>query len=167
MAFVLGRRSRGELHQVHPDLVFVVEGAIKITPVDFAVHDGLRTKEEQRSYVERGVSKTMNSYHLPQKDGYGWAVDLVPYINGKLRWEWKPIYEIAGAVHDIATAAGTLMRWGAVWDRSFTELDRSDLEGEVEAYAARRRSIGRKAFLDGPHFEILLKGHRSWEKLIG
>jgi peptidoglycan L-alanyl-D-glutamate endopeptidase CwlK len=40
----------------------------------------------------------MNSRHLIRSDGFGHAVDLVPWINGKPRWEWKPIYHIAAAV---------------------------------------------------------------------
>lgn len=165
MSFMLGRRSRGELHGVHPDLVFIVERAITITPVDFSVHDGLRTLAEQREYVDKGVSKTLNSYHLPQRDGLGWAVDLVPYINGKMRWEWAPIYKVASAVHQVCIEHGTLLRWGAVWDRVFNDLDGSDLEDEVEAYIARRRSLGLSAFLDGPHFELYQEGHHKWGRL--
>ena len=157
--FGLGARSRAELEGVHPSLVEVVELAIELTDVDFAVHDGLRTEAEQREYVRTGVSRTMASKHLPQDDGLGHAVDLVPWINGRLRWEWEPIYRIARAVHRAAAeapaAAGWSLRWGAVWDRGFHTLNRDDLEREVAQYAARMRAQGRKAFLDGPHFELM------------
>ena len=86
MSFVLGAKSRAELQGVDPDLVRVVERAIAITPVDFTVHDGIRTVAEQKRYVAEGVSWTMRSRHLEGK-----AVDLVPWINGKPRWEWPPI----------------------------------------------------------------------------
>ena len=102
MTYSLGTASRAELRGVHPDLVKVVEHAIQITTQDFSVHDGLRTLKEQRRYVAAGVSQTMNSMHRTQPDGFGHAVDLVPYINGKLRWEWPAIYPIAAAVWQAA-----------------------------------------------------------------
>lgn len=86
MPYSLGSKSRAELKGVHPDLVGVVERAIQITTQDFSVHDGLRTEAEQREYVRTGASQTMNSMHRTQADGFGHAVDLVPFINGKLRW---------------------------------------------------------------------------------
>jgi len=155
MSYLLGKRSRKELEGVHPDLVRVVERAIEITQQDFSVHDGLRTIAEQRRYVEKGVSKTMDSKHLQQKDHYGHAVDLVPYINGKLRWEWDAIYPIARAVRKAATELGVKIRWGGCWRNiTGTTLGLKFLRDE---YAERRRKQGRRPSLDGPHFEIILK----------
>lgn len=168
--FKLGDKSRFELNQpgakVHPALVLRVERAIELTPVDFSVHDGIRTLDEQREYVRSGVSKTMKSYHLPREtpEGkFGCAVDLVPYINGKLRWEWEPIYQIIGAMHQADEEELSLfqkvnpqhrLRWGAVWDKYLDELDPHNLERERANYRERRRKQGRKAFSDGPHIQI-------------
>lgn len=165
MTYALGAGSKRELVGVHPFLQEVVEEAILHTEQDFAVHDGLRTMEEQRAYVARGVSKTMNSKHMKQPDGYGHAFDLVPYINGKLRWEWKPIYVIAAAVQKAVrvvnqrrAAAGQpthKLRWGGVWDLPFETLGDTpeQLEKAVQDYVSRRRAAGKNAFIDGPHFE--------------
>ncbi len=155
-AYFLGEKSRAELKGVHPDLAAVTVRAIEITKQDFGVHDGLRTKAEQREYVRRGVSKTMNSRHLKQPDGFGHAVDLVPYVNGKLRWEWEPIYEIASAVHTAANELGVKLRWGGVWDRVFNDLREGPdgLKRAVSGYVARRRAKRRSAFIDGPHYEL-------------
>lgn len=156
MAYVLGHRSRNELEGVHPRLVAVVERAIETTSVDFAVHDGLRTEDEQREYVRRGVSETLDSKHLRQSDGYGHAVDLVPWINGRLRWEWPPIFQMAVAVHRAATELEVGLRWGGAWDRDFRDLNVGMLEHEVSQYVERRRAMGhRRVFIDGPHFELL------------
>jgi len=152
MSFILGSRSRAELRGVHPDLVRVVERAIQLTPVDFAVHDGLRTAEEQAEYVRRGVSQTMNSRHLEQADGWGHAVDLVPYVNGKLRWEWPPIFQIAGAVRRAAEELGVGIRWGGCW--GLLNGSKSEPEELVRAYTEERLRAGRRAFQDGPHFEL-------------
>lgn len=153
MGYKLGSGSRRELDGVHPDMVRVVERAIEITGQDFTVHDGIRSVEEQREYVDRGVSRTMHSKHLPQEDGYGHAVDLVPYINGKLRWEWDPIYVIARAMKQAAEELGVAIRWGGGWCR----LDGTDADPElmVAEYADRKRRQGKKAFMDGPHYELL------------
>lgn len=138
---------------MHPDLVSLVERAIRLTPVDFSVHDGLRTLEEQQEYVRRGVSQTINSRHLPGNDGLGHAVDLVPYINGKLRWEWGPIYLVTFTMRRLAVESGVPLIWGGVWDRRLAELS-GDLEQHTIAYTRRRQALGLRAFLDGPHFEL-------------
>jgi len=149
----LSRRSKAELKGVHPDLVECVEELRHRSPVDFGVHDGIRTLTEQREFVKRGVSRTLKSRHLPGQDGYGHAVDLVPYINGKLRWEWAAIYELADAMRSVSRDLLIPIRWGGVWDRRLANLD-FDMEFEVEAYSARRKERGRRVFLDGPHFEL-------------
>jgi peptidoglycan L-alanyl-D-glutamate endopeptidase CwlK len=144
----LGAKSLKELQGVHPDLVAVVKRAISLSVQDFSVHDGTRTMTEQKKLVEAGASKTLASRHLT-----GHAVDLVPFVNGKLRWEWEPIYKIADAVRIAARELGTPLRWGGAWDIDFTEST-APPEDLVTDYAARRRKAGKKAFLDGPHFEL-------------
>ena len=156
MAYILGAKSRAELKGVHLDLVRVVERAIQITTQDFSVHDGLRTAEEQKRLVAAGASQTMNSKHRQQADGYGHAVDLVPFINGKMRWEWPAIYPIAAAVWQAARELKVDIRWGGAW----IDLDQiktgtpGAMKAAVEAYGAARRKAGKSAFTDGPHFEL-------------
>lgn len=156
MTYSLGQKSLAELEGVHPNLVRVVRRAIELTDQDFSVHDGLRTAEEQREYVRRGVSETMNSMHMQQPDGFGHAVDLVPWINNSLRWEWRPIFVIASAVHGAATELGVPLTWGGVWDRAFLDFDGAPaaLEQAVNAYVTRRRGLGKTAFIDGPHWQL-------------
>lgn len=155
--FALGQTSTAKLVGVHPDVVRVVRRAIQLTPVDFGVHDGLRTEEQQRRYVAAGVSRTMNSMHRRQADGWGHAVDLVPYIGGVLRWEWPPIYKIAAAVRQAAAEEAVALRWGGCWQMLATlGTTAHDMEAAVEAYGKQRRAAGKKAFTDGPHFELML-----------
>lgn len=117
-SFKLGERSLQELEGVHPDLVAVVKRAIELSVQDFAVHDGIRTLDEQRRMVETGASQTLDSRHIT-----GHAVDLVPYVNGQLRWEWEPIYRVADAVRVAAKELDTAIRWGGVWDLTFTQTE--------------------------------------------
>jgi peptidoglycan LD-endopeptidase CwlK len=146
--FKLGEKSLKELNGVHPDLVAIVKRAIELSSQDFAVHDGIRTLAEQQKLVQSGASQTLDSRHIT-----GHAVDLVPYINGKLRWEWEPIYKIADAVRIAAKELGTPIRWGGAWDVTFTDTTDSP-EDLVSDYTAKRRKAGKKAFIDGPHFEL-------------
>lgn len=147
MAFKFGERSLRELEGVNEELVALVHRALELSTQDFAVHDGLRTREEQEQLLIAGATQTLDSKHLT-----GDAVDLVPIINGKLRWEWEPIYTIAKAVREAAKELNLKIRWGAAWDMNFTNtLDTP--EAVSEAYAARRKAAGKKPFLDGPHFE--------------
>lgn len=95
--YKLSKRSQKELIGVHPKLAFIVTEAISLTKQDFMVLDGIRTIEEQRKLVDRGVSRTMDSYHL-----YGLAVDLVAYVDGKLSWKEKYYKEIAIAMNKAA-----------------------------------------------------------------
>ncbi|UGL62820.1 endolysin [Xanthomonas phage MET13-T1] len=158
MSFVLGTKSRASLRGVHPHLVKVVERAIQLTGVDFQVYEGLRTRERQATLVARGASQTMDSRHLPGRDGLGHAVDLVPLIDfdgdgkAELRWDWSLCYKVAMAVRQASLELNVPIRWGGVWDRALADL--ADPEDEVAEYVGRRKAMGKKAFLDGPHFEL-------------
>ena len=146
--FALSAASRKELVRVHQALVSVVEKAAQLSVQEFAVHDGVRTVDEQKQMVQKGAAQTLDSRHVT-----GHAVDLVPYINGKLRWEWPPIYLIADAMRMGAQELKIPLRWGGAWDVDFTASVEppADL---VANYVSRRRKQGLSAFIDGPHFEL-------------
>lgn len=133
----LSEKSEARLEGVHPDLVKVVKRAIEITATDFTVTEGVRTKETQAAYVKKGVSKTMNSNHLQQADGYGHAVDLYPVVSGKVVNDWQVNWlkkeesmrawdNVSGAMKQAAAELGVKIQWGGDW----------------------------KSFKDGPHYEL-------------
>jgi peptidoglycan L-alanyl-D-glutamate endopeptidase CwlK len=131
--FRLGPASLKKLEGVHPDIVRVVKRAIELTTVDFTVLEGVRTLETQRSYVARGVSKTLDSAHLT-----GDAVDVAPIIGGKIPWNNMVAFqEVAEAMFQAADELGVLVQWGADWDLDGIRVDRDSDE----------------SFLDGPHFQ--------------
>jgi len=121
--FSLGPRSKQRLRGVHPDLVKVVERAIKITDVDFTVLEGLRTPERQKALVEAGASQTLNSRHLT-----GHAVDLGAWVGDEVRWDWPLYHKIAAAMKEAAKQEGVSIVWGGGWrtfkDGPHFELDR-------------------------------------------
>ena len=113
--YVLSRKSLDRLAGVHPDLVRVVKRAIEITPVDFAVLEGVRSKARQERLVKAGASQTMNSRHIT-----GHAVDLGAYVSGSVRWDWPLYHKIADAVKQAAAELGVPIEWGGDW-RTFKD----------------------------------------------
>lgn len=105
--YQLGTKSREKLQGVHPDLVAVVEKAIRISEQDFSVGEGLRSVERQKELFNTGRSKTMNSRHLT-----GHAVDLFPY---PISWDWAHFYPIADAMKEAAADLGVELEWGGDW----------------------------------------------------
>lgn len=111
MSFKLGLRSRLNLRGVHPDLVRVVERAIQITAVDFTVIEGVRTPIRQSKLYASGASKTLNSRHIT-----GHAVDVVPYINGRISWRWPDFHPVVAAMKAAAAELDIEITCGADWE---------------------------------------------------
>ncbi len=128
MPYVLGNRSKRNLENVHPQLIEVVKLAINKTKQDFTVVEGLRSLEKQQEYVAKGASKTMNSKHLAQKDGYSHAVDLYPYYDGSVQVHapWQKWKDISEAMKESAHELDVQIIWGGDW----------------------------KSFVDAPHYQI-------------
>lgn len=109
-------------------------------------------REEQKALVASGASQTLNSMHRPQADGFGHAVDLVPYINGKLRWEWPAIYPIAAAVWQASRELGVPIRWGGAWINMVDIKSGTSgaMKAAVEAYGSARCKARKSAFTRWP-----------------
>ena len=150
MTFKLSRRSRDNLIGVDPELVAVVERAIQITTVDFAVTEGLRTEAKQRELVAKGASQTMNSKHLK-----GEAVDLVAFIGGRISWELNLYDDIADAMRLAALEINVGVRWGAAWNVPDIRHWSGTMEQAMHHYIDTRRKLGQRPFIDGPHFELV------------
>lgn len=148
--FAFGTHSLRELEGIDQQLIELSHMTLNYTPQDFIVFDGLRTQDEQRQLVASGASHTMNSKHLT-----GRAVDLVPWINGRARWELLPCIEIAKTVWCVAKLNNISLRWGAVWDKPFAELNPSMLLQEIRNYQDRQKAEGNTAFIDAVHYELL------------
>ena len=150
MTFKLSKRSRTNLVGVQPQLVAVVERAIQLTTVDFAVTEGLRTEAKQRELVAKGASQTMNSKHLT-----GHAVDLVAFIGGRISWELNLYDEIADAMRLAALEKNTGIRWGAAWNIPDIRAWKGTMEEAMRHYIDARRKLGQRPFIDAPHFELV------------
>ena len=129
--FRLGERSIRRLEGVHPDLVRVVERAIQLTPVDFTVLEGVRALTEQKRLLAIGATKTLNSRHLT-----GHAVDIAPFVDGKVRWDWPLFHRIAPAMDAAAAELNIPIEWGGRW----------------------------RTFKDGPHWQLPWKSYPAKRK---
>jgi len=121
--------SENRLKRLHPDLLRVVRRMQRLNKdSDFGavVTCTVRTVSEQKLLVKSGASKTMNSRHIPGKDGYAKAIDFAVTLKGKVRWDWPLYQRLAGLMKEAAKLENIPITWGGDW----------------------------KSFKDGPHFEL-------------
>lgn len=135
--YTLSKASLDKLQGVHPDLVKVVKRAIELTDTDFKVGEGVRTPARQRTLVAEGKSKTLNSRHIPGKDGLGKAVDLWVLKNGSVTWDVPSYVKLSKFVLQAAKELNIPIRWGGDWDGDGDYKD--------------------ERFFDGPHYELVTK----------
>lgn len=112
------KQDERQLARVHPDLVKVVRAVFATSPMPFRVLEGARNKEQQRKNIEAGVSWTMKSRHIPGRNGYAHAVDLVPLVNGQVSWDWAVYRRFAPIVRAAAASVGVMVEWGGDWSRT-------------------------------------------------
>lgn len=140
-----GKGSLEKLKGIHPNLVKVMNEAIKNTPVDFTITDGVRTLAEQQALYAKGRTKPGGivtnadgikgkSNHQIKSDGYGHAVDLYPYVNGSIDFDdrGKHLPAIANHIKSVAKSMGIPIKWGGDfpatktlpkgWDKPHFEL---------------------------------------------
>lgn len=171
MPFKFGAKSIANMEKVHPALLQAAHYALQKIDVDFGFFEGVRSLELELENIRKGVSKLKDPkdcMHCVQKDGFGHAMDLVPYLPYKAMvwddpdsepvmitkyksvWDWPACFKIAKLVQQWAFMNNTTIRWGGVWDIPLNKLS-INLEREVEAYKARHKGAD---FLDGVHFEL-------------
>ena len=104
-----------------PELVAVMMAAAEKLDFDLYVVEGMRSKSRQAQLVKQGASQTQNSRHLT-----GHAIDVAPYVNGEIRWDWPLYTKMAPVIKSVARAQGVKITWGGDW----------------------------RKFKDGPHWEL-------------
>lgn len=114
MTRIFSKRSLGNMHGVHPDLIRVAAHALQTSPHDFVVIEGVRSLERQRELVKAGKSWTMNSRHL-----HGLAIDLMAiHPSGGDPWEWKLYAQGLGpAMKAAAEREDVPIIWGGDWTK--------------------------------------------------
>ena len=148
--FKLSSRSLNKLEGVNEDLVAVVTQAIELTKIDFGVICGMRTLEEQEKLFNKGASQTMKSLHLE-----GRAVDLMAYIGSRGSWELNVYDELADAMKEASIKLDVGIKWGGAWTIHDIRFWQGSMEDGMNSYIDKRRSEGRRPFIDAPHFELI------------
>lgn len=120
MTYKFGETSLRRQEGVHPLLRECAERALSYNILDLTVPGlgGLRTLEDQRLLVAKGVSQTLNSLHRKQSTGYGHAIDLIPYPV-----DWNDIQRFALMGSLMFRAANEMdlpIQWGGHW-RTFKD----------------------------------------------
>lgn len=146
MTFSLSIRSHEKLKGVHPDLVAVVEKAIKLSKVDFMVTEGLRTAERQKQLVAEGKSQTLDSKHIQGK-----AVDVAAWVKGKVSWDLPLYLDIAEAFREASLQLRVPLRSGLTWQLVNQE---QTIKQQHDHYVSRKKAAGQRPFIDGPHWEL-------------
>ena len=154
--FKLSNRSLEKLEGVNPVLVETVKEAIKLSSVDFGVIYGVRSLEEQKKLYESKRSQTMKSKHLIQDDKTSHAVDLMAYDGSNPSWDIVMYDDIADAMKAAAKEVGCAIKWGAAWSVGNIVDYGGTMEEAMNEYVDLRRSQGRRPFIDGPHFELMV-----------
>lgn len=116
MTYVLSENSLARLATVHADLRRVMKHAIEMSPLDFAVLEGVRSVARQRQLLQAGATTTMKSRHLPDAaDGLARAVDVAPFVNGEVRWDWPLYLKLAPIIKAAAVEENVPVEWGGDW----------------------------------------------------
>lgn len=123
------QRSKDRLATCHEDLERVATLALKYSPYDFGITEGVRTIERQKELFDSGKSKTMNSRHLANSNGDSEALDIAVYIDGKITWEIGYYRKVAQAFFEAAIDLGIQIEWGGLW-RTFVDGPHYQLKGE-------------------------------------
>lgn len=136
-------QNEDRLAGIDPRLLAVIREADRTCPIDILVVEGIRSKERQAQLYAQGRTKpgpkvtwTMDSNHFKNpRTGFGEAVDLAPYVNGKIDWnDAKKFDVIAQHMFAAAKKLGINIRWGADWDKDGNPRERGES--------------------DSPHFEL-------------
>ncbi len=131
MAFSFGTRSMMRLSGVHPDMIRVMKKAIGCSPLDFTIIEGMRSLATQKKYLAIGATRTLNSRHLT-----GHAVDIAPFVDGKVSWHWPLYLQLAKLIKKVAKEEGVKVQWGGDW----------------------------RSFKDGPHWELTWAAYPKGKK---
>ena len=133
--FKFGSGSTKKLNRTCIHIQEVMQEAIATSPWDFGITWGLRSAAEQYKLFRDGASKC-DGYKILSRHQSGLAVDIVIYVNGKVTWDPKYYYAMAGHTLGTAKRLGIDLKFGGDWD----------MDGDLDD----------QTFNDLCHYEIVL-----------
>lgn len=121
LAFELTNADRGGLVGVDARLVQLAERLAQISPIPFMITEGVRSYERQRQLYLAGKTRTMQSKHLR-----GRAIDIVPLVGGKPKWDWKLYAPLIACAKEIARENNLRMEFGYDWGWDAPHMELQD-----------------------------------------
>ncbi|MFW6272632.1 MAG: M15 family peptidase [bacterium] len=121
-----GRTSKRRLITCDPRLQILF--SIVCDSFDCTIIEGRRDKETQDKYFREGKSKLQwphSKHNVLESNMPSKAVDVAPYIDGKISWKTNQCYYFAGYVIKTAETLGIKIRWGGDWDSDRNVNDQS------------------------------------------
>lgn len=136
--YILGEASKEKLKGVHPQLVKLMTEAVKESPYDFRIVQGVRTAEYQNGLYQQGRTKPgkvvtncdgfkNKSNHQAKADGYGHAIDIFVcgiVENGHYRkfttaegYDSKKMFAVVKHIKEVAQKLGIPVKWGGDWKK--------------------------------------------------
>ena len=120
--FAFSKSSLSRREGVSKKLIEISDLALKISPRDFGIpdHGGRRTKREQNSLYNDGLSKA-DGYEKLSYHQSGNALDVYAFVDGAASWEEEHLAMVAAAMLQAANQLGYKLEWGGLWT-SFVDM---------------------------------------------
>ena len=178
--FNFGTKSQSQIVTMHHDLQIIANDVVEI--YDISAHQGARTVEEQIRNIEKRVSKTLDSCHIPRDEdgnydpnGKSWAGDFLPHSRGvnpwpqdsdsrKVREKKKArFYYMQGIFRSIAHKHNISIRQGTDWDMDDDLFDQTfDDLPHVELYRPRPKLIVTGELLEMANEALKARGLKAY-----
>ena len=111
MTYSYGEHSRNQSQTLHPYLREILKRALETD--DHRIEQGARPREEQWAAFRRGASKVTGDGdypHMIREDGWCYAADIWPYINGK-RVQVPDVQAMVDTARESDIADDTIAPW--------------------------------------------------------
>lgn len=117
--FYFSNKSKEKLRTVNGKLCEVCKRTLSYGVMDFTIIEGVRSRAKQDRLYELGNSKVRwpdSKHNVKEENDLARAVDLAPFVNGKVSWKIEHCLVLAGLVLGAGKELGVDIRWGGNWD---------------------------------------------------
>jgi len=129
-----GLGSIAKLKTVRHSLHRVCERALGYGIMDASVIQGVRGRTEQNHYYDTGKSKVRwpdSKHNIQELVELSAAVDIAPFIDGKVSWDELHCCVWAGLMLAAAKEEGIDLRWGGCWSGEPGDIGKQSLNDYV------------------------------------
>ncbi len=117
--FKFSTKSEQLLNMVQKELNILAHEVLKISPIDFSITEGYRSRMKQKELYTNGKSKIDGENKL-SKHQLGKAIDIICCKEGYTE-PLKDIYIVVGLFIAVASQLNIKIRVGALWEKSSTK----------------------------------------------